>query len=214
MIIGPPLLLTNDPDAAPLFKRVGLMLAAAAGFGASIVGFYYAMLWLRAHHGSLLMEALLSVVYCVAILTVAFLYMGRAARYSGIKCSPAMGRYRRGVFVSGAVYCLMLLGAVFAFKASAPTGPLAFVIALLSALPIGGMIAALGLYLKEETDEFLRTQQTESALLAAGAVFVITTAWGFLEMFKLVPHMQIWFVFPLWALLLGPSALVIRRRYR
>ena len=72
----------------------------------------------------------------------------------------------------------------------------------------------MGLYLKEETDEFWRTQQTESALLALGGMFVLVTGWGFLEMFKLVPHLQAWLVFPLWAVLLGPSSFIVRRRYR
>jgi hypothetical protein len=214
MIVRPPLLLTDDPDAAPLFKRILLWAGLIAGFTAAIAGFRFSLLWLRGHHGGLLMEVLLSLAYCAAILTVAFLYMGRALRYSGVKCSPAMGRYRRRMMMTGVVYCLAVMTAVFAFKIWTPMGPLAFAIVLLPALPIAGMVVVMGLYLKEETDEFWRIQQTESALLAVGGMFILTTAWGFLEMFRLVPHLQLWLVFPLWALLLGPSSFIVRRRYR
>jgi hypothetical protein len=118
------------------------------------------------------------------------------------------------VLAFGAIYCLLVIVAVFVFKIWKPTGPIAFVTVLLPVLPIGGMVTVMGLYLKEETDEFWRIQQTESALLAAGGVFILTTAWGFLEMFRLVPHIQLWLVFPVWAMLLGPASKIIRRRYR
>lgn len=214
MIVRPPLLMTDDADAAPLFKRVLLWVGAVLVFGASIAAFYLTMRWLRVHHGTMFQSLLLSLAYCALILTLSFVLAGRAIKYAGIRLSPAMSRYRRRMLAMGAVYCLTLVGAFYAFKALAPTGPLAFAIVLLPALSIAAMVCVMGLYLKEETDEFWRIQQTESALLAAGGMFIVTTAWGFLEMFKLVPHMQVWLVFPLWAVFLGPAALIVRRRYR
>ena len=65
-----------------------------------------------------------------------------------------------------------------------------------------------------ETDEFQRTVQIESSLWATGGVMVLCAGWGFLEMFRLVPHMEAWVLVPVWALLLGFANVFIRRRYR
>jgi len=75
-------------------------------------------------------------------------------------------------------------------------------------------MGVIGLYLREETDEFERAIQTEAALWATGGVMAIATTWGFLEMFGLVAHLESWWAFPVWAALLGPGQLLARRRYR
>ena len=108
----------------------------------------------------------------------------------------------------------MLIRPPLLFNDEPNAAPLAFLIALTPALPIVACVVVMGLYLKEETDEFWRTHQTESALLATGGMFIVATAWGFLETFRLVPHAPAWAVFPLWAILLGPASMIIRARYR
>jgi hypothetical protein len=72
----------------------------------------------------------------------------------------------------------------------------------------------MGLYLREETDEFERAIQAEAALWASGGMLALATIWGFLELFELVPHIQTWWAFPIWAFLLGPGQVIARRRYR
>jgi len=87
----------------------------------------------------------------------------------------------------------------------------------LSIQPVSALVAAIvimGLYLREETDEFERAVQVESALWATGGMLAIATVWGFLETFRLAPYVPTWAVFPLWALLLGPAQIIARWRYR
>ncbi len=76
------------------------------------------------------------------------------------------------------------------------------------------MFVAMGLYLREETDEFQRAMQIESSLWATGIVMVICAIWGFLEMFHLAPHVEAWVVVPVWSMALGFANIFTRRRYR
>ena len=75
-------------------------------------------------------------------------------------------------------YVLTILGAAWAFKHHAPTGPLAYVLALLPGLAIVGTIVSVGMYIAEETDEFQRTILVQSMMCAIGATLSITTVWG------------------------------------
>ena len=118
------------------------------------------------------------------------------------------------MMIAISLYVVALTGAITAFVRLHPTGPLAYLLAVAPALPIVATIVIMGLYLREETDEFERTVQMESALWAIGGVLVVATVWGFLEMFKLVPHIDSWAVFPAWAALLGPAQIIARRRYQ
>ena len=95
-----------------------------------------------------------------------------------------------------------------------PTGPLAWLLAVLPAVPLTAAIVVVGLYLREETDEFQRAVFAESALWATGGLLALANVWGFLEMFRIVPHIPAWIAFPLWAVLFAPSQMIVRRRYR
>jgi len=56
--------------------------------------------------------------------------------------------------------------------------------------------------------------QAEAALWATGGLLAVATVWGFLEMFGLVPHIESWAAFPIWAVCLAPAQVLARRRYR
>jgi len=47
-----------------------------------------------------------------------------------------------------------------------------------------------------------------------GATLSLTTAWGFLEVFKLVPHIELYLVFPLFCALTGVASGILKARYR
>ena len=67
-------------------------------------------------------------------------------------------------------------------------GPLAYVIAILPALPIIGFFAAIGRYLLDEADEYLRMMMVRQTLVASGFALTVATVWGFLESFGLAAH--------------------------
>jgi hypothetical protein len=123
-------------------------------------------------------------------------------------------RYMMRFLPAMLVYTVLLTPAITFFQQAEPTGVLAWAVAIAPAIPLMFAIRAIMLYYKEEDDEFARAFATQSHLLATGLMMSIATAYGFLDLFELVPHVQTWAVFPLWALCLWPAQLIVGRRYR
>ena len=112
--------------------------------------------------------------------------------------SRAQRRYSGRVLLLSIVYGLLLCGAVYLFRHHHPAGPPAFAAAILPALPIIGIFAAIGVYLVEEQDEYLRMMMVRQTLWASGFALSIATIWGFLESFNLVAHVEAFYVAVLW----------------
>ena len=110
----------------------------------------------------------------------------------------ALRRYTRRVLAFSLLYGAALLGAVYLFKHHLVGGPLAWAVAVLPALAIVGIFAAIGLYLVEESDEYLRVLMVRQTLWASGFALSIATIWGFLESFALVGHVESYYVAVLW----------------
>jgi hypothetical protein len=123
---------------------------------------------------------------------------------------PAIRRYNRRVLGLSLLYGLFLIGAVYAFKHHLVSGPPAYGVALLPALPIVGIFAAIGLYLVEEQDEYVRMLMVRQTLWASGFALSLATVWGFLESFELVGHVESYYVAVLWFGGLGLGACVDR----
>ena len=117
--------------------------------------------------------------------------------------SPAIKRYNRRVITLSLIYAALLFGAVYLFVHHLLSGPIAYVAAVLPALPIIGIFLVIGRYLVEEKDEYLRDQFVRQALIASGFALSIATAWGFLENFDLVPHIYAYYAAILWFAGLG-----------
>jgi hypothetical protein len=112
--------------------------------------------------------------------------------------SPATRRYNKRVILLSLIYAAFLIGAVYAFKHHLVGGPVAWIVAILPALPIIGIFAAIGLYLVEEQDEYVRMLMVRQTLWASGFALSIATMWGFLESFELVSHVEVYWVSVLW----------------
>ena len=112
--------------------------------------------------------------------------------------SPATRRYNKRVILLSLIYAVFLIGAVYAFKHHLVGGPVAWIVAILPALPIIGILAAIGLYLVEEQDEYVRMLMVRQTLWASGFALSIATMWGFLESFELVSHVEVYWVSVLW----------------
>lgn len=93
-------------------------------------------------------------------------------------------------------------------------GPLGLAIAVLPALPIGGVIWAMGRYLDEQTDEFQRLKQVRSMLMAFGVTMFVCTAWGFLAQYAGVWALPLYLVFPLYCGAWGFTSSYVTWRYR
>src|SRR3546814_19897383 len=90
--------------------------------------------------------------------------------------------------------------------------PVLWLIAVLPALPIVYFVWVLYRYLIEETDEYLKMRNVINALFGLGFLLIVATVWGFLESFKVVPHVESWMAVPAWALGLGLGHLWQRTR--
>lgn len=100
-------------------------------------------------------------------------------------------------------YVVLLLLAVWYAKQNAPTGAVAWLIAIAPALPLLFAIRAIFLLPREEDDEYQRVRLYHAYALATGATLAICTVWGFLDMFSVVPHAEMWVAFPIWAAAMG-----------
>ncbi len=124
--------------------------------------------------------------------------------------NPAQRRYNMRVLGLSLAYAGALIGVSFVFRSSAPTGPLAWALALLPALPLVGIFVAMGRYLVEESDEYLRAMVARQSLIASGFMLIVTTCWGFLQSFGQLPHADFYWAAILWFAGLGLGSCVNR----
>jgi hypothetical protein len=112
--------------------------------------------------------------------------------------NPTIHRYYRRVILLTVIYVALLIATIYLFLQAPPHGPIAYVAALLPAMPLIGTFLALGRYMAEETDEYLRMLMIRQSLIATGFMLSVATAWGFLEGFGLVPHVIAYYASALW----------------
>ena len=105
------------------------------------------------------------------------------ARYK----SPAIRCYVIRIAALMSFYLVALLGASRAFRADLVSGPAAYVLAIVPALPIIGVFWAVMRLLVEEPDEFMRLLMVRQALIATGFCLTVMTIWEFLQNFDLIP---------------------------
>lgn len=118
-------------------------------------------------------------------------------------------RYNRRVSLLGLAYAL-LLGAHGLIRSASAGNALAWLAAILPALPIIGIFGALGRYLVEERDEFIRQLAVRQIIVATGLTLSLATMWGFVESDDLVPHVETYFVAALWFAGLGVGSILNR----
>lgn len=112
--------------------------------------------------------------------------------------SSAKRRYNRDALILAFAYVFFLFAAILTFRKIQPTGLLAVAIAILPALPIIGMFVAIGRYVVEEHDEYLRLMLLRQILVASGFALSVATIWGFLESFDVAPHIDAYYLAVVW----------------
>jgi hypothetical protein len=122
--------------------------------------------------------------------------------------SPAWVRYNWRIVWLSLLYSVFLIGAVYGFKHKLVGSSLSYLVAILPALPIIGIFAAIGRYLVEEQDEYVRMLMVRQTLWASGFALSLATIWGFLENFDLVGHADGYYVVVAWYFGLGLGAIV------
>ncbi len=122
--------------------------------------------------------------------------------------NPAMKRYNLRVIWLSLLYAIFLLIAVYSFKHQLLHGALAWLAAILPALPLIGIFGAMGRYLIEEKDEYVRMVFVRQSLWAGAFALSVATVWGFLESFDLVGHVDSFYIAILWFFGLGVGSVM------
>ena len=126
--------------------------------------------------------------------------------------SLAQRRYNKHVLILSALYGVTLILVLSAFARHMISGPIAYFVGILPALPVIGIFLAVGRYLVDESDEYLRMLMVRQSLIASGFMLSVVTAWGFLESVDLVPHVDAYYAAVLWFLGLGIGAIANKLR--
>jgi len=116
--------------------------------------------------------------------------------------------------MSAGLVVVLAVGAAVAFRLWHLKGLPAYPVAVLPALPILWVLFETGRYLAVEKDEFQRNLLVECLLGGIGGTLATTTAWGYLEAFARVPHLQTMWIYPIFWLFVGLSVPVVHWRYR
>ncbi|MEO8455036.1 MAG: hypothetical protein ABI454_07740 [Sphingomicrobium sp.] len=124
--------------------------------------------------------------------------------------TPAWKRYNWRVIWLSLLYAAFLLPAVYGFKHQLVPTAFKYIVAVLPALPIIGIFAAIGRYLVEEQDEYVRMLMVRQTLWASGFTVSAATIWGFLDNFGLVGHLDGYWVAVAWFFGLGIGGIVNR----
>lgn len=123
--------------------------------------------------------------------------------------SSAKRRYNAAVLGCSAGYGGALLGATAYFRNHPDARSVtAYAAAIVPALLIIGIFVAIGRYLIEERDEYLRMLMVRQSLIASGLALSVATVWGFLESFGLAPHVDAYWFAVIWFGGLGLGACV------
>jgi hypothetical protein len=122
--------------------------------------------------------------------------------------SPATRRYAWRVAIAMTGYVVTLFAAEILIEDRGLTGPLAWLLALLPGLCVAAVFWALGRLLIEVKDEYRRMLLVRQLLVASGITMIVATVYGFLEMYKLVPHAEAFYLTWLFFIGLGIGAIV------
>ena len=135
-------------------------------------------------------------------------------------CEPASenrkqahGRYLRDMFIASSLYVGVVFAAALISRNLHPPQWVLIVLALLSQAPVLLMLRAYTVYLNT-MDEFQRRLQTDSVVIAAGVTVFGSFSYGFLEDFANLPHVSMFWVFPVFCMTFGVAHVVIRWRYK
>lgn len=123
--------------------------------------------------------------------------------------TEAAKRYQRRFATVTAFYIVLVAGNTALTHLTDPAPVVAGVMAILTALPIAAMLALLGIYLREESDEFVRDRTIMSMLIATGVLLSVASIVGMLQFEDLVGTVKVFLAFPLWCAVWGIAQMLL-----
>ena len=151
----------------------------------------------------------LAATIAVPVLALGWLIeRGIARKRAGSCTTQAQRNYFRRFVPLMIAYVVILLGAVWLKRDFHPGPVVTIFLALLSALPLLGVVWTFARVLVEEKDEYQRSLLVRQIVVATGFMLSVTSVWGFLEDFGQAPHLPLYWAFILWCGGLGVGAFV------
>jgi hypothetical protein len=111
-------------------------------------------------------------------------------------------------------YILFICLAAYEIHHAHLTGWITYLLAALPAIPAISVFFIAGVYLAEEKDEFLRNVFIQAMLWGTGITLSFATLWGLLDNFAVVPHFDLYLLFPMYWGATGIANALIRLRYK
>lgn len=128
--------------------------------------------------------------------------------------SKAVRRYTTRMMVVMTFYVLFIMLAVYEFRHEHLTGWLSYPLAALPAIPAIAVFVIAGVYLTDEKDEFQRNVFIQAMLWGSGITLSFATLWGFLDLFTVLPHFDMYLLFPIFWGVMGVASGLIKLRYK
>ncbi len=118
-----------------------------------------------------------------------------------MEISPASVRFLWRFMGATLVYGLLITCASWMAKSLDPS-PIGLVaLSILPAIGIAASLIVVGLYLIEETDEYVRKRQAVAMLVSIGMLLTLSTGLGFLQQRNLISAVDLLWAFPAWCVL-------------
>ncbi|WP_188055973.1 MULTISPECIES: hypothetical protein [unclassified Sphingosinithalassobacter] len=117
--------------------------------------------------------------------------------------TAAAKRYTKRFFTTMAAYVVVLSSSSWALNNYDPSGAARILLSVLPALPVIAALVVIGIYLVEETDEFLRRQIVSAMLFGIGVVLSISTVLGFMQYAEVIGQVDVFWAFPIWCISWG-----------
>jgi hypothetical protein len=115
--------------------------------------------------------------------------------------SPASRRFLWRFIATTLAYAVLLGLATWLARHFGPS-PLALVgLSILPSVAIAGSLIVTGMYLVEETDEYVRRRQAIAMLVSVGVLLTLSTALGFLQQRGGLGSVDLLWAFPAWCVL-------------
>ena len=97
--------------------------------------------------------------------------------------SPAAKRYQLTVLIEMLAYTLIIFGVQGFVGHHHPAGPELYALAALPTFPIIGVLFAVGVYLRDEHDEYQRDVMVKCVLWGTAGILALTSFLGFMHSF-------------------------------
>lgn len=124
-------------------------------------------------------------------------------------------RYMARMGLSMFFYVIILMASVAALNRFELSLQIKTILAIFTALPIGGVIWAIASLIADpDTDEFERMIMAKSTLLSTAMILFFSALWGFLENFAEAPDFPLYLLIPVFFGLFGLTQPFVRRGYK